>query len=453
MTDSYKLSHHKMYEPDLEYLTSYLEARVGGEYSHTVFFGLQYILNEYFHGPVVDNDDVKKAYKFAKEHFGNENIFNIEGWQHIIDKHGGCLPIKIRAVPEGTVVPEGNVMVTVENTDPAVPWLTNHIETVLSRVWYPTTVATASFFKRKLIREGLERSADNINKLPFMLHDFGARGATSAESASIGGAAHLLSFLGTDNMEAIMFAQKYYDAEMAGYSVPASEHSTITSWGQDREADAYKHILNEFPEGVVSVVSDSWDIFNACRNIWGNDLRDYVIGDGKRVLVIRPDSGKPEEVVPECLNILGEKFGGEINSKGYAVLPPYIRLIQGDGITRKSLPDITEAIMNHGWSLDNVVFGSGGDLQQNYTRDTSRFAFKASAKKLKGDAHWQPVFKSPSSDPTKNSKKGYLYLSPNFTTTSSVVANDLLRPVFRNGEMLVYESWDYIKERMNNYEK
>ena len=353
----------------------------------------------------------------------------------------GHLPIKIRAVAEGTMVPEGNALFTVENTDPMVPWLVNHIETLLVRLWYPCTVATSSWFNREVIKEGLERSANNIDKLPFMLHDFGARGSTSSESASLGGAAHLLSFSGTDNMESLRFIQEYYDGEMEGYSVPASEHSTITAWGKDGEVDAYRHILNTFHNrGIVSVVSDSWDIYNACENIWGEELKDLVTNNNG-VLVIRPDSGEPEVVVPECLNILGRKFGYIINDEGYAVLPEYIRLIQGDGISRRSLPLIIEAILRSGWSLENIVFGSGGGLLQDFNRDTNRFAMKCSAVKMKGDSRWRDVFKSPSSDLTKSSKKGYLYLSPSFTTTSSVVQNNLLETVFENGEIKIWRNW------------
>ena len=441
-TDSYKLSHWAMYPPELEYLTSYFEARVGGEFQSTIFFGLQYLLEEYLSGVVVTQDDILEAYNFAGNHFGNTDVFNLKGWQYIVDTYEGRLPIKIRAVAEGAIVPEGNALFTVENTDPNVPWLVNHIETMLVRLWYPCTVATSSYNLINIIKEPLERSSDSIYKLPFMLHDFGSRGSTSLESASIGGAAHLLSFVGTDNIDAIRFVQKYYgdSKNMCGYSVPAAEHSTITSWGKEGESQAYEHILNTFPSGFVSVVSDSWNIYDACEKIWGEELKSLVESKD-RVLVVRPDSGNPETVVPDCLNILGNKFGCTINSKGYKVLPPYIRMIQGDGISRRSLPNIIEAILRSGWSLENLVFGSGGGLLQDFNRDTCRFAMKCSAVKMKGDTRWREVFKNPSSDPTKNSKKGYLYLSPSFTTTSSVVSNNLLEIVFEDGKIMIWRSW------------
>ena len=447
-TDSYKLSHWEMYNSNLAYLTSYFEARHGGEYNVIVFFGLQYLLKEFLTGSVVSQKDVDEAYIIAEEHFNNEDIFNLEGWQYIVDEYDGILPLKIRAVPEGTLVPESNVLLTVENTDPKVPWLVNHIETMLVRLWYPCTVATASFHQGKTLLSGMNRSANEMEGFPFMLHDFGARGSTSGESASIGGAAHLLSFLGTDNLEALMFIKKYYNEHgISGYSVPAAEHSTITSWGQEGEVAAYRHILEKFPKGIVSVVSDSWDIINACENIWGGELKDMVIND-YRCLVIRPDSGDPRLIVPQCLDILGEKFGYTINNKGYRVLPPYLKIIQGDGISRYSLASITESIMNRGWSLCNVVFGSGGGLLQDYNRDTNRFAMKCSAVKNNGDIEWRDVFKSPVTDVTKNSKKGYLSLSQNFTTTSDTIDDNILRPVFLNGSLLIDDNWYNIKNRL-----
>ena len=454
-TDGYKISHWNMY-PESEYITSYLEARVGGEFPSTIFFGLQYLLAREFEYQQVFGGDIEDANRFISKYFGRNDVFNLNGWQHILEEHDGRLPLKIRAVPEGTMVPEGNVLLTIENTCPEVPWLVNHMETMLVRLWYPCQVATSSWYQRKVIGDALMRSQGNVDKLPFMLHDFGARGSTSSESASIGGAAHLLSFLGSDTLEAIDLINCFYhnnnadnfEDTVAGFSIPAAEHSTITAWGKDREVDAYRHILNTYQEGLVSVVSDSYDIYNACENLWGKELKEQVISD-KRTLVIRPDSGNPEKVVPNCLDILGNAFGYEVNNLGYKVLPPYIRIIQGDGISRRSLPNIIEAILVRGWSMENVVFGSGGGLLQDFGRDP--FAMKCSAIKHQGDEHWKEVYKEPTSDPKKNSKKGYLYLSPNFTTTSVPVINDVLRPVFLNGEVLVNDTWSEIRNRVPNY--
>ena len=237
---------------------------------------------------------------------------------------------------------------------------------------------------------------------------------------------------------------------MPGYSVPTSEHSTITAWGQDREVDAYRHILQKFTTGIVSVVSDSWDIYRACSELWGKELHNYV-WTGKntgRTLVIRPDSGDPEVVVPKCLDLLGEAFGFTVNTKGYKVLPDFVRIIQGDGISRHTLRGLIEAILRANWSLENVAFGSGAGLLQDLIRDTLKFAMKCSAVKMKGDHQWREVFKQPVTDSFKNSKRGYLYLTPILTTTPSVVVNDVLRPVFLDGEILVRPTLGEVRETL-----
>jgi nicotinamide phosphoribosyltransferase len=244
--------------------------------------------------------------------------------------------------------------------------------------------------------------------IDFKLHDFGYRGSTSDESAAIGGAAHLINFKGTDTLAAIPFINDYYYAsEMPGFSIPAAEHSTITSWGKEHEVDAFENMLDQYPTGLVAVVSDSYDIYNACNELWGDKLRDKVLNrDG--VLVVRPDSGDPEEVVVNVLDALGDKFGYTTNEKGFKVLDPHVRVIQGDGIDRNSITDIMEEVMNAGWSMDNLAFGSGGGLLQKVDRDTCKFAFKCSAAKVNGE--WRDVYKDPITDPGKTSKKGRMGL-------------------------------------------
>ena len=283
-----------------------------------------------------------------------------------------------------------------------------------------------------------------------MLHDFGYRGSSSSESAAIGGAAHLVNFLGTDTIAGLRLLMGHYGAEEPGYSVPAAEHSTITAWGEAGELDAYRHILERFRTGTVAVVSDSWDIFEACRQLWGRHLRDEIAGERGRTLVVRPDSGEPERVVVECLSILGEQFGHRRNEKGYKVLPDHVRLIQGDGITRHSLPGLCNVIMEAGWSMDNMVFGSGGGLLQDCDRDTLRFALKCNWVQVNGAR--RDVFKRPVSDPAKNSKSGPLKLIRDGAGFRTVARSgngrpDVMREVFRDGEVLVRDSLDDIRER------
>lgn len=448
-TDSYKLSHWRMYPPKTEYVESYFEARAGGEFKESVFFGLKYLLNTYLAGVQVTRDDIGEADQFCRTHFG-QDLFNIEGWNHILDKHGGRLPVSIHAVPEGTVMPESNVLLTITNTDPKVPWLVNHLETLLVELWYPSTTATISRENKKVLKSGLERSADSLEMLPYMLHDFGFRGATSVESAALGGAGHLVNFVGTDTIAAINLIKTHYGEEMAGFSVPAAEHSTITSWGDTGEIDAYRHILQQFQDGIVSVVSDSWDILYACNNIWGIQLKEAVLSNPSRVVVIRPDSGDPTQMVPNVLGWLGHRFGYEINNKGYKVLPPQLRVIQGDGIDRRSLPRIVDAVLEKKWSLENLVFGSGGGLLQDCTRDTLRYAMKACWAQVDGKS--RDVYKKPATDPTKNSKRGQLKPIRQLNGTVRTVGiddpgTDMMYEVFRDGDVWTNPSFEEIRAR------
>lgn len=447
MTDSYKVSHWKQYPPGTTHVFSYLESR-GGAFSNVTFFGLSYIIQKYLTGPVVTREKIEEAATFFADHFGDESLFNRAGWEHILNAHGGHLPVIIRAVPEGTVVPIHNVLMTIENTDPAVPWLVNYLETPLAQVWYPTTVATQSREMKIMIQEAMEKSGADMHTLPFKLQDFGYRGSTSHEAAGIGGAAHLVNFLGTDTMAALEVAQKYYFTRMAGFSIPAAEHSTITAWGRENEAAAYENMLDSYPKGLVAVVSDSYDVFNAVENIWGDKLRDKVLArDG--VVVIRPDSGPPVETILELLHILGDKFGITVNTAGYKVLNPKVRLIQGDGIDREMLRSILNAMLEHKWSIDNIAFGSGGGLLQKVNRDTCRFAMKCSAVEINGE--WHNVSKNPIGDTSKMSKAGRLSLAQDeygfYTVTGVSKEYNHLEVVFSAGIQLGAPTLEEIRMR------
>jgi len=442
-SDSYKISHWRQYPKGTQRVYSFMESR-GGVHADVTFFGLQYLLTRYLEGPVVTAEDLAEATDFYRAHFGAD-LLNVDGWQHIIDKHGGRLPVEICAVPEGTVVPVRNVLMTIENTDPKVPWLTNFLETLLCQVWYPVTVATQSRAMRKLILDALEHTGDP-SLVDFKLHDFGFRGSTSVESAGIGAAAHLVNFKGTDTVAGLVLARDYYSEPMAGFSVPASEHSTITSWGREHEVDAYRNMLDQFPTGLVACVSDSYDIYAACRDLWGTELRDRVLSrDG--CLVVRPDSGDPPTVVVTVLDILGEKFGFTINEKGYRVLDPHVRVIQGDGIDYEMLGKILSAMERARWSADNVAFGSGGGLLQKVNRDTQKFAIKCSAVQINGE--WRDVLKDPVTDPGKKSKAGRLRLVREDGVYKTVTGEGptLLEPVFRDGVVLRRQTFADVRRR------
>lgn len=458
LTDSYKLTHAPQYPQGTTKVYSYLESR-GGAFDNTVFFGLQYYLEKYLKGRVLEQWMIDEASEFCHAHFGNDEIFNRVGWQRLLDKHGGILPVSIKAVSEGTVVPVKNVLATVENTDDEFPWLTNVLETLLLKVWYPITVATLSRECKKVINEALKKSADNCGGLPFKLHDFGYRGVSSEESAALGAAAHLVNFMGTDTIAGLLLLREFYDEPMAGFSIPASEHSTMTSWTREGEVDAYRNMLKRYPKGLVACVSDSYDIYKACSDLWGTELKNDVLArDG--TLVIRPDSGEPSVVLPRILNILWEKFGGTVNTKGYRVLDSHVRVIWGDGINIQSIPEILECVMKEGYSTDNLAMGMGGALLQQINRDTQKFAFKCSLAVVNGKE--VEVYKDPVDDHGKVSKKGRLALysrpcyglQPGELTTvtrcrSKQFADsiDQMQEVFRDGQVLVHHKLSEIRIR------
>lgn len=479
-TDSYKVSHWRQYPEGTEYVSSYIEARssryaktLGEGYDFAQFFGLQAFLNEYLAKPVTQ-DDIDLAELMFEMH---GEPFNKEGWQYIVDVHGGKLPIEVRALPEGTVAKTSNAMVEIINTDPKCFWLTSYIEPALLRaVWYPTTVSTKSRVLKEVCRAYLNDTADSTDGLDFMLHDFGARGVSSLESSVLGGMAHLVNFQGTDTVMGMMGALGYYapafkaalednggDAKKAmiavlrdmkakgevlpAFSVEASEHSTMTIKGRAGEAAQVKALIDRAKSGrIVSIVSDSYDYFNAVEKLYGEQFRDDIIEAGKNGgrVVIRPDSGDPVQVVVRTLQILEDKFGVSVNAKGYKVLPPYIRVLQGDGIDLDSMNTLLGAVKAAGYSVENVVCGMGGGLLQKPTRDDLNFAQKASAARIKGE--WYDVYKDPATaDPNfvKRSKRGRLSTVFDGAAFKTIRTADLkphekdaMVPVFRNGVVL-----------------
>lgn len=452
-TDSYKASHYLQYPPNTTLVHSYLESRGSErEYQESVFFGLQYVLNNYFAEPIT-KEEVAEASEIIPAH---GVPFPAKEWQRLIEKHGGRLPLRIRAVPEGTVVPVKNALMTVENTDAEFYWLVSWFETQLMRLWFPITVSTQSFYIRRDIYKYLSETADEPDaEIAFKLHDFGSRGVSSQESAALGGAAHLLSFQGSDTMAALLLMREFYHSPMAAFSIPAAEHSTITSWGRDNEAEAYRNMLRNFakPGKLVAVVSDSWNIFNAVENIWGEQLRQEVVDSGATV-VIRPDSGDPVEVVTKVAHLLADKFGTTTNTKGFRVLKN-VRIIQGDGVNPDSIRAILESLKSNGFSASNIAFGMGGALLQKVNRDTLKFAYKCSA--IVTDGELRDVYKQPITDAGKISKRGRLdlikdasgYKTVRLENTETVAAPDsAMQTAFENGEILIDESLDTIRQRV-----
>jgi nicotinamide phosphoribosyltransferase len=466
ITDSYKVGHHGMYPKDTQNVYSYFESRKGAKYDETVFFGLQIILKEYMTGVVVTKEDIDEGEAFAKEHFMGNNFFNRAMWDKIVDVHGGKLPLRIKAVPEGTPVTISNVLMTVEATDEDCAPLVNFFETLLTHVWYTSNVATISRNIKKRLKKGFDKTVpDDLGWLiDYMLHDFGFRGAACLEQAARGGAGHLVNFKGTDTIPAIIAARHYYNTdEMVGHSVAATEHSVMTAEGPEGEFDVVRRLIKEYPDGILSVVSDSYDIENAIK-MYGTELKEDILGrnwENGAKFVIRPDSPRfegdtPAEQIVWIAQELEKYFGAEKNDKGYKMLHPAVGIIYGDGLSEEEITDAIDFLEFHGFAASTCVFGMGGGLLQKHNRDTQRNAFKCSAQKRDGE--WRDIFKDPK-DKSKASKRGRLglikmadgrYITSTEYNTSEEgnggVKLDELVTVFENGELTKEYTWDEVRE-------
>jgi nicotinamide phosphoribosyltransferase len=461
-TDSYKVGHWGMYQSlDLHKIYSYFEARKGAKFSETTFFGLQYFLKQ-LEGIVITREHITEAKEFVKLHLGDEELFNEDMWTYILQDLGGKLPLVIRAVPEGMCIPEGNVLMTIENTDPRCAALVNHFETLLTHIWYTSTVATQSREIKKILKTYLDATSDKPDHLQFQMHDFGERGVSSMETAGLGGMAHLVNFMGTDTIEGVLYAKKIYGEQMAGYSVVASEHSVMTSRMEEGEFDVLKMLLEKYPKGILSLVLDSYDIDSAVLHLTTEFLPLVKSREGK--VVIRPDSGKPVDVTLRLFKILEGTLSSDItlNSKGYKCLPNYIGIIYGDGLDIEMIQKILITLKEHNWASDNIVFGMGGGLLQKVNRDTQRFAFKCSANQT-SDGVWHDVYKNPidarKGGDTKASKKGKLKLIQQDSIFMTVRQDDpeymdcedLLIEVFRDGEIKKLFTFQEIRQNSSKF--
>jgi nicotinamide phosphoribosyltransferase len=444
--DSYKYSQWNQFPQGTEQVVLYISSR-GGIYDRLVYLGTQALIREYLTDPIT-MEMIDQAEAIITAH---GEPFNREGWEYIVKEHGGYLPIEIKAVDEGTVMRLKNVLLTVTNTDPKCYWVPGFLETLILRsIWYPTTVASNSYHSKQIILEYLEKTG-TPELIDFKLHDFGCRGVSSRESAGLGGMAHLVNFMGTDTVDGLLAAMEYYDSGICGFSIPAMEHSTVTSWGREHETDSFRNMIKLYGgEGKnVACVSDSYNIYEACEK-WGTELKEDVL-KSKATVVIRPDSGNPSEVVLNCLRILDKHFGHIVNSKGYRVLNN-VRIIQGDGIDHSSIRSILFCMEIAGYSADNVAFGQGGALLQQVNRDTLEFAMKCSAAKINGK--WIDVFKDPVTSSMKKSFKGRPVLNKdkdgNFVTNRYETHSDqtdYLITRFKNGEIMNETNFNEVRAR------
>ena len=447
LSDGYKPTHWAQDPPQTTSKFTYLCSR-GGMFDETVFFGLQYQLKKYLAGPILSDAEVSEAMDRLTVYFGGRrHVLNEAGWRHIVSDHGGRFPVRIRAVPEGTVVPTGNVLMAVENTCDQCSWVPDYVESLLLQIWYPITVATLSREIKKIILRYLEETGDPA-LVHWKLHDFGFRGVSSVESAGIGGAAHLVNFSGSDTLVALPHIHRYYGDYCAAGSIPASQHSTVGTWGRDREFEMFAHMLDIYDDGVFACVSDTYNIWNAVRLGWGRQLRGRVMNRNGTV-VVRPDSGVPEKVVLRVLEELGRCFPVTINTKGYKVLDPHVRIIQGDGVNRSSIERILEVLKQNRWSADNIAFGMGGALLQGVMRDDQRMKIACSHAVVNGTAI--DVYKDPITDQGKRSIPGRIKLVDANGTLITVPESDprpsVLQCVFENGEMRNEATFNEVRAR------
>lgn len=322
MTDSYKHTHHLLLPSDLEYIYSYLECR-GGEMPYSVFFSLQYYLKKYLAGVRVTPRKIQAAQKMNIEHFGFD-CFNADMWWHIYHEHGGKLPIEIKAVPEGTKMTLKNILMSIVNTDKKCAALTNNIETLIMKLWAPITVSSYSSIIKDVVKKYALETSDNPEWVTdFLVHCFGYRGTSSEESARLLGAGHLINSKGTDTLGAITMLQRYYNCtEMPAYSVIATEHMVVCSYGpgEENERRSYETIIDRCPTHILSMVSDTNNIYNVCRKILPS-LKAKILSrfnpDGTPAkLVVRPDSGKPS-IVLFGYKLYPNEISGLANKPGY----------------------------------------------------------------------------------------------------------------------------------------
>ena len=486
LADFYKVSHREQYPDKTQkvYATwTPRGSRLKGV-DKVVAFGFQGFIKDYLMDYFTENffniplNDVIFEYKrIIKNTLLIENPYT----KHIEDLHKlGYLPIKITALKEGTLVPLRVPMLTIENTDDRFFWLTNFLETIMSSMlWMPSTSATIAFEYRKILEKWFKTTGGIKELIPFTGHDFSMRGMTGMLPASASGAGHLLSFAGTDTIPAIQYLEAFYNAdvekELVGASVPATEHSVMCAMGQD-EKSAFKRLITEvYPSGIVSIVSDTWDLWEIIGTILPALKDEIMARDGK--VVIRPDSGDPVKIIcgdkkhtgdtprdelirKGVVQCLYDIFGGTQNKQGYIQLDSHIGAIYGDAITRERCDSICYQLAHYGFTCTNVVFGIGSFTYQYNTRDTFGFALKSTHVVIDGEEI--NIFKDPKTDDgLKKSQKGRvrvyvdavdevackLAYEDNLTIEASKEDN-LLETVFEDGVLIRNEILSDIRKRL-----
>lgn len=455
-TDVYKMGHMEQYAPGTNFVYSYLTARSNKHFSDMVFFGLQYYLREYLSRPI----STRNVTEFLSD---RESILGIKTSDDVLNKmlslaRLGYWPLNIKALPEGSRVPIKTAMMTICNTRPEFYWCVGLVESLILKVWYPSTVATCCRQYRDIAEKYWRQSVGHLNGIDYSVHDFGYRGDSSVEGAALSGAAHLLSFKGSDTVPALRFCRDYYYATDDGImgSVPASEHSVMCSYGRSNEIGAFKRMLELYPTGIVSIVSDTFDVYRVLTE-FAEELKPQILSRSGRV-VFRPDSGDPENVIcgdpaaeegtPQhkgAIRLLDEKFGSTTNLRGFRELNPAVGLIYGDGMYQARYERVLARMQSMGYAANNLVIGVGGILR-NHTRDTLGFAIKATCVRRGDDpaGSWREIEKDPVTDPGKKSACGFIRVDSEpygrYVTRDRVSPDEeqggLLQSVFLNGNVI-----------------
>lgn len=479
LCDFYKISHKNLYPQGTETIYSTWTpraSRIDG-IDRVVAFGFQGFIKEYlidyFNTNFFDRDIVDVLEEYTRVIKATLGVTNPDT-DHIVDLHTlGYLPLRIKALKEGTLVPLRVPMLTVENTDPRFFWLTNFIETLMStQLWGPATSATIAHKYRTILNKYAAETGGAAEFVQFQGHDFSMRGMNSLGAAMTSGAGHLLSFVGTDTIPAICYAEAYYGAnvekELVGCSVPATEHSIMSAYGSD-EVTAYRNIITKaHPEGIVSVVSDTTDFWNVVTVVLPTIKKEIMARNGK--LVIRPDSGDPVKIVcgdpngkteaerKGLVETLWDIFGGTTNSAGYRELDSHIGCIYGDAITLERCEAICKGLKENNFASTNCVYGIGSYTYNYNTRDTFGFALKSTYAVINGDE--KQIFKAPKTDDgTKNSLKGLVAVRE--LETGELVARDgmlkkthnsgMLEDVFVDGNLIREQTFAEIRAKLASY--
>lgn len=475
-TDGYKVDHRRQYPEGTTLVYSNWTPRKSriDAIDEVVFFGLQYFIKKYIIEEFNTNFFNKPKKEIAEKYSRRINNYlgpNAVGIKHIEDLHDlGYLPMVIKALPEGSSVPIRVPMMTMYNTLPDFFWLTNYFETILSTtIWMPCTSATIAKQYRKILDKYAEETSTALEFVDWQGHDFSMRGIAGMEAAVMSASGHLLSFSGTDTIPAIDFLEEYYNAnsdkELVGGSVAATEHSVMCMGTNTGEQETFKRLITEvYPNGIVSIVSDTWDLWKVLTEYLPNLKEDVLARDGK--VVIRPDSGDPADIIcgnpngkteeekKGVIELLWEIFGGQTNSKGYKELDSHIGAIYGDSITTERATDICERLKQKGFASTNVVLGIGSFTYQYNTRDTFGFAMKATYGEVNGEG--REIFKDPiTDDGTKKSAKGLLKIEKENGTYKLVdqvnweqEKTGELKEVFKDGKLLIDDSLQDIRNRV-----